>query len=99
MNIPIEMFIYILSFIDTKYDSFVNRKKCLCYTASSSFLKKCHTRTKYFVCSIHRDLSHLDMLTHLQKRNPSEQYLKKRELLREQEKRRHRQMPFALLGI
>jgi hypothetical protein len=61
-NLPDELFIHIFSFLDSRYERFVSRGKCICYTLASSVSnkkhnqRKCKIKTRAVFCHIHRNL-------------------------------------------
>ena len=105
MNLPIELLVYIMAYINPSYD-YVNgkAKRCVCYTKQSDYKKRCRMRklsNSYFVCRSHNNVSFVDLLISLkipQCNDPFYQKLKK-----EEEQRRaaiyNRSRPYALLGI
>lgn len=62
------MIIYILSYLDERYDNYVHSKKqkCLCHTANSSFQKKCKKPVKRVFCSIHINMPLEQKLSRIQ---------------------------------
>lgn len=70
MNLPPEMYVYILSFLEpNKYNLFSKKinKKCICYTNNSNFKIKCKMKTKNVFCHLHNSLSVFNTLEYLQK--------------------------------
>ena len=70
MNLPPEMYVYILSFLEPhKYNLFSKKKnkKCICYTNNSNFKIKCKMKTKNVFCHLHNSLSVFNTLEYLQK--------------------------------
>ena len=70
MYLPNEMIIYILSYLDKRYNNYVysNNHKCLCHTVNSGFTKKCKKPVKIVFCSIHMNVSLEQKLSSIQSR-------------------------------
>ncbi len=69
MNLPPEMYVYILSFLNpNKYEHFnkIRNRKCICYTNVSNFKTQCKMKTKHIFCHLHNTFSIYKTLTFLE---------------------------------
>lgn len=53
IQLPAEIYICIISFLDEKYNNYKINKRCICYTASNNYSKKCKRITKTVFCYAH----------------------------------------------
>lgn len=58
MNLPHEVYVYILSFLDKKYETLYchGKTRCLAYTQDSGYRYKCKYKTRFYFCHLHRNL-------------------------------------------
>lgn len=59
MDIPSELIVYILSFLEKKYINY-NSKKCICRTLNN---RCCKMNTKFIFCQFHRDFDFFHKLS------------------------------------
>ena len=53
IQLPNELYIYIISYLDERYEYYKLNRRCICYTPSSNYGKKCKKRTKNIFCYAH----------------------------------------------
>lgn len=63
MNIPNEIYVYIASFLHPSVENIIQRQKCICYTKTSNFFRKCKNTAPYAFCHIHRSLAFPEIFT------------------------------------
>ena len=68
MDLPHELYVYILSFLDKKYEMVFYRRntRCLAYTISSNFHLKCKKRSRFYFCYLHCNMPIENMLCCIQ---------------------------------
>ena len=68
MDLPHELYVYILSFLDSRYEivSYHRKTRCLAYTNTSNFHLKCKKRSCFYFCHLHRNMPIENMLCCIQ---------------------------------
>lgn len=79
MNLPPELYIYILSFLKPKkYENFTysKNKRCICYTHDSRYKKRCKMKTKNIFCHLH-NFNDIKTLLYLENKRQEEELSKR----------------------
>ena len=71
MQLPDDMILYILSFLDEThpYSLKTKSRRCICHVSDSksgSYSRKCKKRTRYILCAIHNRLPTEEILCKIQ---------------------------------